>query len=127
MSGNDYRDGACAEAQEALLAHWVDGAGEALEAKAHLASCATCRGLAEEIDLIEAQLARGLDRLGSLVGTPPDERVEEIIRRIREEKLDSKFIRMVRRPVRILLWIAFYSFTLLAAFVLAAAVYRALR
>jgi hypothetical protein len=129
MSRNVFRESACAEAMEALRSRWVDGKhndGDS-DPASHVESCPACRRMAEEIELLDVHVARGLGYLGSLAESPPGERVDEIIRRIREEQLDTTLIRRVRRPIRILLWIAFYSFTLLAAFVLATAVYRALQ
>lgn len=128
MSRRFFRGNACADALEALRSRWVDGkdAAGAGDPASHLESCPACRSVAEEIEVIDAHVARGLGYLGSLAERPLDERVDEIIRRIREEQLDANLIRRVRRPIRILLWIAFYFFTLLAAFVLATAVYKAL-
>ena len=128
MSRNVFRESDCAEALEALRSRWIDGkesAGDS-DPASHLESCPSCRSMADEIEILDIHVARGLGYLGSLVEGTRDERVDEIIRRIREEKLDSNLIRRMRRPIRILLWIAFYSFTLLAALVLAAAVYRAI-
>ena len=128
MSRNIFPKSGCAEARKALRSRWVDGkeADGRSDPASHVESCAECRSMAEEIELLDVHVARGLGYLGSLVDGPPDERVDEILRRIGEEQLDATLIRRVRRPIRILLWIAFYSFTLLAAFVLAAAVYRAI-
>ena len=128
MSRKLFREDACEDAVKALRSLWVDGkeTGGGSDPSQHIESCASCRSIAEEIELLDVQVARGLGYLGSLAETAPDERLDEIIRRIGEEQLDAKLIRRVRRPLRILLWIAFYSFTLLAAFLLAAAVYKAL-
>ena len=128
MSRNVFRESDCAEALEALRSRWIDGKESAggSDPASHIESCPACRSMADEIEILDVHVARGLGYLGSLVEGTRDERVDEIIRRIREEQLDSNLMRRVRRPIRILLWIAFYSFTLLAAFILAAAVYRAI-
>lgn len=128
--------GPCLEAREAIQTEWLDGppdqgrTGRGLHghgpAAAHLAACPECRSVADELDLLDKQIAGGFLHLGSLVKGPSEETVDDVIRRIREDGAGSKLIRRIRRPIRILLWITFYSFTLLACLLLAAAVYRAL-
>jgi hypothetical protein len=133
--------GPCGETLEALQTEWLNGPrgrdrnerglpGRRLPdhgpAATHLAACPECRSVADEIDLLDRQIAVGFLHLRSLVKDPSEETVDELIRRIREDDADSKLIRRIRRPIRILLWITFYSFTLLACLLLAAAVYRAL-
>jgi len=65
--------------------------------------------------------------LDGKVSTPTKERIEETLLRLRERPVEVEVLRRIRRPLRIILWGTFYAFTLLAASVLALALYKAIK
>jgi hypothetical protein len=125
-------DTSCSEVRETLRARWLESpTGPAATAPLpegpvgeHLETCTACRSEAEELTFIDASLEEGFRRLSLALSDPAPARIEETVRRLRERSEDAELIRKVRRPIRILLWITFYFFALLACFVLARAVLK---
>jgi hypothetical protein len=123
----------CSAALEVLDARWTGSplstaaanASAADDLAAHLERCPDCRSAAEDLERMDACLRTGFRELESLVGSPTREQIEETIRRVSGESPDAELIRKVRRPLRMILWGAFFAFTLLAVFVLARAIYEA--
>ncbi len=99
---------------------WTEKLGE------HLSVCSRCRGVADEIQRVDASLERGFHALGGSLGPPTLARIEATIDRLRSSSPGAELIRKVRRPFRLVLWGAFYAFTLVACCALAVAVYRAI-
>lgn len=92
----------------------------------HLLTCVDCRSEAEEIHQLDKAVEEIFRSLKHKLPVPAEERIEETLRRLREEPVEVEVLRRIRRPLRIVLWGAFYAFTLLAACVLAFALYKAI-
>jgi hypothetical protein len=93
----------------------------------HLKACACCQKDARDFDQVNGALLSGFSALVRVMDLPTRERMDEIIRKVREEPAEAQLLKRLRRPFRIILWTAFYAFTLLACSVLAVALYRALK
>jgi anti-sigma factor RsiW len=131
MNANLLPSQPCSELDEALERSWADASGPDLlklepSLVEHLEACPRCRREADAIREVDARLSSGLGVLVETVPLPSPERIAETIRRV-EEASEARLIRRLRRPLRIVLWGAFFAFTLLASSVLALAIYRALR
>jgi predicted anti-sigma-YlaC factor YlaD len=119
----------CTAAREALREEWIGGPPRGLAARevhAHVEACVACRGEALNLSRIDSTLFAGLSLLVERAPPLTEERIAETIRRASEEAFESRLLRRVRRPFRLVLWTAFFLFTLLAACLLAVAVFKAL-
>lgn len=141
--GRDMRRASadCAPAMEALRNSWLDrplpgeksaslegpAASPQRDAMDHLKACARCQKDARDFDQVNGALLSGFSALVRVMDLPTRERMDEIIRKVREEPAETQLLKRLRRPFRIILWTAFYAFTLLACSVLAVALYRALK
>lgn len=119
----------CREARRALRDLWTDEVSEARSdwLPAHLHSCPACREDFEELRRIDRALWRGLGAVRARMAPPSEETVRETVRRALEEPPEVETFRRIRRTVRTILWGTLFALVLLAAFALAAAVYRALK
>ena len=95
------------------------------EIAGHLNHCPSCRREAEEIGRLGQALETGLDRLGRAIGSTMDEGIETTLQRIVEEPPNAKFLRRIRRAIRLVLWLSLLGFTFIACLLLAVAVYKA--
>jgi hypothetical protein len=93
----------------------------------HLSSCARCQKEARDFHQVSCDLLAGFTALVRVVDLPTREKMDEIIRKAREEPPEAQLLRRLRRPFRVILWAAFYAFTLLACSALAVALYKALK
>jgi len=116
----------CAEVQERLRERWVHGLADD-STESHLLTCLECRDEANELDRLDKAVAVFFQDLDGKVSTPTKERIEETLLRLRERPVEVEVLRRIRRPLRIILWGTFYAFTLLAASVLALALYKAIK
>ncbi len=123
----------CDKMRDYLQKRWANHAGS-LHAGSddagghlrHLENCPECLAQAREIDRVDRALAGGLSALQALVETPSEDLIEATIRRVHEQEPTVQLLQRIRRPLRIILWGTFFAFTLLAASVLAVALYKAL-
>ena len=130
MKAKDSPLSPCKEFTEALGHSWADAAGRDFTEfdgalRRHIDQCPGCRREADSLVEVDASLASGLSMLVNSFDLPSPERVADTIRRI-EAGSEAQLIRKLRRPLRLVLWSALYGFVLLAASVLAVAVYKAL-
>ena len=102
----------------------LESGGEGDDLAIHLASCPACRRAADDMLRLDEHLRNGFLDLESVVASPRPGVVDETLRRVREPETGADLLRKIRRPVRVILWGAFYAFTLAASSVLAYAVYR---
>jgi hypothetical protein len=138
-------DGTCAAVREEIRERWLamtleraggrddPGAAAAPDLgrvpkqalQEHFEACPECRSEADELLFVDASLERSFRHLGERTPAPGESRMEETVRLLRGP-VEAELIRKIRRPIRFLLWTAFYLFTLLASLTLAVAVMRAL-
>jgi len=90
---------------------------------AHLQVCSECRNAATDLERLHHSLRGGFHELERGVSLPSKERIEQIIRRVDDDS-GARLLRRLRRPLRIVLWGAFYGFTLLLCCVLAVALFK---
>jgi len=93
---------------------------------AHLRTCVDCRRSATDLERLHRSLLMGFRRLSSDVPPLSEERIGETIRQVQSD-VSLDLWRRLRRAVRLIVWTAFYAFTLLAASLLAVALYQALK
>lgn len=126
----------CASVLEAMDQAWAQDCGRDVASGGpadaglwgpHLDVCPKCRGAAEQLRRLDRSLQFGLEQLASRLDPPSEARIEETLRRVSETGPERILFRRLKRPVRILLWTAFYALTLLACMVLATALYKALK
>lgn len=127
-AGSSYGRG-CREARRALRDLWSDeDAGARSDwLSEHIRSCPACRDEFEELRRIDRALWRGLGAIRARISPPSEDAVRETVRRALEEPPEVQTLRRIRRTVRTVLWGTLFALVLLAAFALAAAVYRALK
>ena len=94
--------------------------------RGHIETCSSCRRELDSIVRLDDSLRAGLRLLATSVPAPAEERLARVLETLREEGLEVRRLRRLRRGLRLVLWSAFYGFALLAACLLAIAVYRAL-
>ena len=90
---------------------------------AHLQVCSECRSAATDLERLHRSLRGGFHELERGVSLPSEERIDAIIRRVDEDS-GARILRRLRRPLRIVLWGAFYGFILLLCCVLAVALFK---
>jgi hypothetical protein len=90
----------------------------------HLESCPFCRSEAGEILRIDGLLRRGFRDLEARIPGPAEARIQETLDSLGRESVEVRLLFRMRRGLRLVLWAAFYGFTLLALAYLAAALYR---
>jgi hypothetical protein len=94
--------------------------------RSHLATCPDCRRELDSIVRLDDSLRAGLRLLATSVPAPAEERIDRVLETLREEAFEIRRLRRLRRGLRLVLWSAFFGFALLAACLLAVAVYRAI-
>jgi len=130
---NSWLDGplpmgkATAPAERAAGDRGVEGDRSDRSVLNHLSTCARCRKEARDFHQVSSDLLAGFTALVRVVDLPTREKMDEIIRKAREEPPEAQLLRRLRRPFRVILWAAFYAFTLLACSALAVALYKALK
>ena len=93
----------------------------------HIEDCPSCQQEADELNQLGQSLQVGLDSLCGAISETMSQDIEGTLQRIRELSGNARFLRRIRRPVRLVLWISLLAFSLLASVVLAVAVYQALK
>ena len=93
----------------------------------HIEDCPSCQQEADELDRLGQSLQMGLDSLCGAISETMSQDIEGTLQRIRELSGHARFLRRIRRPFRLVLWISFLAFSLLASVMLAVAVYQALK
>jgi hypothetical protein len=116
----------CAEVQERLRTSWVDGLSKD-STESHVLTCIDCQDEANDLDRLDKSVEEFFKGLRGDISAPTKERIDATLLRLREEPVEVQVLRRIRRPLRIILWGAFYAFTLLAASVLAVALYKAIK
>lgn len=90
---------------------------------AHLQVCSECRSAATDLQNLHHSLQGGFHQLEHGVALPSKERINELIRRVNEDS-GVRLLRRLKRSLRIVIWGAFYGFTLLLCCVLAVALWK---
>ena len=93
----------------------------------HIDACPSCRREADELSRLGQSLRVGLESLCGAIAETMDQDIEGTLRKLREDTGHAKFLHLLRRPLRLVLWISFLAFTLLASIGLAVAMFQALR
>jgi hypothetical protein len=93
----------------------------------HIEDCPSCQQEADELKQLGQSLQMGLDSLCGAISETMNQDIEGTLQRIRELSGHAGFLRRIRRPFRLVLWISFLAFSLLASVTLAVAVYQTLK
>ena len=133
----------CGPAKILLQGLWVDGRlgdirspavpprrdGSRVDAAIlrHIEDCPSCQQEADELNQLGQSLQVGLDSLCGAISETMSQDIEGTLQRIRELSGNARFLRRIRRPVRLVLWISLLAFSLLASVILAVTVYQALK
>lgn len=93
----------------------------------HIEDCPSCQQEADELNRLGQSLQMGLDSLCGAISETMSQDIEGTLQRIRELSGNARFLRRIRRLFRLVLWISFIAFSLLASVTLAVAVFQALK
>ena len=98
-----------------------------VDLRAHVEECAQCLDEAEALKDLDEALRQSFLQLTETVSEPAqEERMDQTLAQLREDS-ELGLLRRLQRGMRLVLWTAFYGFTLLGACLLVIAAYRALK